>query len=173
MAKRPKIPQYSKIYLTGPINFDTLNRFNQDLDSACKAGDDATILEITSGGGELTASLAIYNRIKASKIPVLTIANSFVGSAAVPIFLAGEKRLIRPNTTVLIHSLQTAFEGTTKYLSSETRQLQKEHLHYASLIVSHTGLDLKSVLKLMKTESYRDATWAIENKLADDWILND
>ena len=60
-------------------------------------------LIINSGGGDLQAAFAVIDIMKGSAIPVHTVGLGCVASAAIAIFMAGEKgkRVLTPNTSIL------------------------------------------------------------------------
>ena len=70
-------------------------------------------LIIDSTGGDVYSALAIYDQIKCSVAPVITIGKRVVMSAAVLLLAAGEKsfRYIYPNTTVMIHGGSMGLQG--------------------------------------------------------------
>jgi ATP-dependent Clp protease protease subunit len=68
-------------------------------------------LVISSGGGDLSSAFALVDIIKGAKIPVHTTGIGVVGSAALVIFLAGARRVLTPNTSVLSHQFSWGADG--------------------------------------------------------------
>jgi ATP-dependent Clp protease protease subunit len=62
-------------------------------------------LIITSPGGDLNAAFALIDAMRGSAIPIRTIGLGQIASAALMIFIAGEKgkRILTPNTSILSH----------------------------------------------------------------------
>ena len=62
-------------------------------------------LIITSPGGDLNAAFALIDTMRGSAIPIRTIGLGQIASAALMIFIAGEKgkRILTPNTSILSH----------------------------------------------------------------------
>ena len=60
-------------------------------------------LHIMSPGGELPVMFTVYDTIKQSRIPVVTINEGACHSAAFIIFLAGTHRLMNPHATFIAH----------------------------------------------------------------------
>lgn len=62
-------------------------------------------LLICSPGGDLTAGYALIDTMQGSKIPITTIGLGMIASAALMIFMAGDKgnRILTPNTLIMSH----------------------------------------------------------------------
>ena len=60
-------------------------------------------LHIYSPGGDAFMGLSIYDFIRKNPVPIHTYIDGNIASAATFMFLAGAKRFMSPNSTVLIH----------------------------------------------------------------------
>jgi ATP-dependent protease ClpP protease subunit len=81
------------------------------------------IVTISSFGGDLYTSLAIYNALR-SRLPetnIVTIGNGVVASGAAVIFMAGEQRLAYGNTTFMVHGPQ--YDG---YMSGSIKNFEMD-----------------------------------------------
>ena len=109
-------------------------------------------LYIHSHGGDVYAGLSAMDHIMKCDIPVVTIVDGFVASAATLISLAGKRRLMYSHSQMLIHQIQTEMWGRYEELVDEmanTKVLQdKMRDIYTTLAkIPKTVLD-----KLMKKE---------------------
>ena len=68
-------------------------------------------LYIHSDGGDAYAGLSGMNHIRSNQVPVVTIVDTFVASAATFLLLGGKKRYSNENGSILIHQLSTGFWG--------------------------------------------------------------
>ena len=64
-------------------------------------------VHINSYGGEVKEGLAIYNALKDSKMKVTTICDGFACSAASVVFMAGDERIIKEASLLMIHNAWT------------------------------------------------------------------
>ena len=81
---------------------------------------------INSGGGDLQAAFALIDTMKGSAIPVRTVGLGCVASAAVLIFISGEKgyRVLTPNTSILSHQFSWGTYGKEHELIATTREYE-------------------------------------------------
>ena len=102
---------------------------------------------INSGGGDLQAAFALIDTMKGSAIPVRTVGLGCVASAAVLIFISGEKgyRVLTPNTSILSHQYSWGTYGKEHELIATTREYelttQRMMKHYKKC----TGLTEKKI----------------------------
>lgn len=95
-------------------------------------------LYIHSSGGDAFVGLSAMSHIRNRTIPVVTIADGFVASAASLLLLAGRERYILPNTHILVHQLRTAFWGKYEELLDE---------------VTNSKLLMDDIIKVYKLET--------------------
>jgi ATP-dependent protease ClpP protease subunit len=91
----------SDIYFSGRVNQENLNLLKDQILS--ENPQEEIKIYISSGGGSLTAAIAFYEWIRIKKIDITTIAVGNVSSAAVILFLAGERRVATACSSFLIH----------------------------------------------------------------------
>ena len=106
-------------------------------------------LILNSGGGSVTDAFALIDTMRGSGIPIHTIGLGEVSSAALMIFMAGEKghRILTPNTSILSHQYSWGKWG-------------KEH----ELLTASRGFELSSK---MITDHYRKCTGMTEKKIRE------
>jgi ATP-dependent Clp protease protease subunit len=66
---------------------------------------------INSEGGYAESAFSITDAFNWSKIPIQTIGTGMVASSALFVFMAGDERILRPNTCILSHEASSSFEG--------------------------------------------------------------
>ena len=110
---------------------------------------DVLTLIINSGGGSVTDAFALIDTMKGSGIPVRTVGLGEISSAALMIFMAGEKgqRILTPNTSILSHQYTWGKWG-------------KEH----ELVTANKAFELTST---MITEHYKKCTGMSEKKIRE------
>lgn len=85
---------------------------------------ESLVIHINSPGGDAYSGLAIYDFLKNAQVPVTTIVEGMAASAASFIFLAGEKRLMTPNSTVMIHQCSWGGIGTNAQMQDRARSAE-------------------------------------------------
>lgn len=94
------------------------------------------MVTISSFGGDLYTSLAIYNALR-SRMPetnVITIGNGIVSSGAAIIFMAGEQRLAYGHTTFMVHGPQYDgyMTGSTKNFETDAKFINSMYRNFIS-----------------------------------------
>jgi len=104
-------------------------------------------LIINSGGGSVTDAFALIDTMKGSGIPIHTIGLGEVSSAALMIFMAGEKghRILTPNTAILSHQYSWGKWGKEHELVTAKKAFDLT----AKMILTHykkcTGMSEKKI----------------------------
>ena len=65
----------------------------------------------SSQGGSTDQGLALYNFIRELPVPIHMHAVGHVGSMAIPVFVAGDRRTATPVSRFFFHAYQWGFEG--------------------------------------------------------------
>lgn len=82
-------------------------------------------LIIDSGGGLVNTGMNVYDYIRMSKAPIITVGHN-ISSMAVSIFVAGSKRFLLPHAQITLHLPETAFKEEildTKDMEIRAKQL--------------------------------------------------
>ena len=134
---------------------------------------DHITLIVSSNGGDVEAAFGVIDVIKASRIPVHTVAMGKVKSAGLLIAMAGKKghRSIMPNTAVLSHEFAVTKNGTRE---TET-DLKAASVMYSALgnridqyYEEQTELSAEIIKKELRTgDRWLTAKQAIEYGLVD------
>ena len=104
-------------------------------------------LIINSAGGDLNSAFAVIDTMKGSAIPVYTVGIGCVASAAVLIFIAGEKgkRVLTPNTSILSHQYSWGTYGKEHELIATTREYELTTQRMLKHYKKCTGLTEKKI----------------------------
>lgn len=123
---------------------------------------------INSSGGSINDAFALIDIMRLSPITFTTIAIGEVSSAALLIFLAGDIRLIAPNTSILSH--QYSWGTSDKYHELKAARVEEENIlnRMSSLYHTATGLSLNTILQNLLTPSdvYLTPKQCIKYKIA-------
>lgn len=132
----------------GMINDDSTLPFQTLFDQACSEGKSIRIIS-NSAGGDPDDAFAIYDTIRRSGANVETVAEGIVASAALIVFLAGDRRAITQHAYICVHQLEaTPHESLTISEIDRMRQhLKKIKEIYVDIICERTGQPRGKVLR--------------------------
>ena len=132
-------------------------------------------LHINSHGGCVYAGLSLYDFIieYKKKIPVYTIAEGIVASAATFISIAGTERYINPNSYILIHQLSSGMVGNFEQLKEDFYNNEKIMKKIINLYVMHTKLSSKKLTEILKHDIIWDSDECLKNGIVDKIKLID
>lgn len=138
------------LWLDDEINWDTcafLVQYIQYLNRV--EGNDHTpiTLHIMSPGGELPVMFTIYDAIKNSEIPVITINEGACHSAAFIIFLAGQTRRMGRHATFIAHEGSGMMGGSYRENKSAMEQYEKDVAEMRRIISAETGIPEETITK--------------------------
>ena len=158
------------IFLGGPITDVVANAViaqllfleSQDVKNDIK-------LYINSGGGSVSAALAIYDTMQYVKPDVSTICVGVAASAAALLMAAGDKgkRYSLPNSEMLIHQVMGGAEGQATEIEIAAKQILKIKQKTNEILAKHTGQ------KLDKIEHDTDRDFWMTAEEAKDYGLID
>lgn len=115
-------------------------------------------LYIHSNGGDAYAGLAMYDHIRLNPVPIVTVADGMVASAASFMLLAANHRLIHENSFVRIHQLSIiGFDGKYADLVDEMQNTHCLMTKLEDMYVSRTGMSLEHCQHLLRQEIDMDA----------------
>ena len=108
-------------------------------------------LVLNSGGGDLQAAFALIDTMKGSAIPVRTVGLGCVASAAVLIFISGEKghRVLTPNTSILSHQFSWGTYGKEHELFATVREYELTTKRMINHYKKCTGLNEKKIREFL------------------------
>ena len=109
-------------------------------------------LHITSSGGSFVQGLKGYDIIRNSIIPINTIINGFVASAATILSLAGVNRYITKNSYVLVHEINVCHEGNFRDILDEMSNTRVFMNKLVDIYLTNTKLKKPEVLDSLRNE---------------------
>jgi len=112
---------------------DYLNKYSNDLETPIT-------LHIFSPGGELRTMFTLYDAIKKSRIPIHTINEGDCHSAAFLVFLAGQKRTMRPYSLFIAHEGSGGAIGSYRETKAAAAQYDREIELMRKIIAFETSI---------------------------------
>ena len=173
-------PLYRKLSLNGEINtqnitsiINEIHKINHDddINEQIYANWERKpiYLYIQSQGGSIYDGLALVDVIEQSKTPVYTISIGLSMSMGLWIFLAGKKRLVGKNSTLMFHDVSTAMADKCEGIKCGLEESMRLRDMICETITS------RSLVKQEVLDDYlnRKAEWFIPSKQAIDLKLAD
>ena len=138
------------IFLGGPINDAVANTVIAQLlflDHEDKKKD--IMLYINSPGGSVTAGMAIYDTMQFVKSDVSTMCVGIAASMGAFLLASGAKgkRLVLPNSQILLHQVMGGAEGQAIEIEIAAKQIVKTKQRLNQLLAKHTGQPLAKIEK--------------------------
>jgi len=163
-VSRPKILELNKA-----INNLSINLVNQT--NLLKTKTPGNIyLHINSFGGSVFAGLAAADTIQASEVPVCTLVEGCVASAATLFSVVGTRRAIRKNSFMLIHQLSSGMWG--KYEEQKDQMKNNDLLMdvIKNIYEQHTKIPKRKLREVLKRDLWLDAETCLEYGMVDEII---
>lgn len=124
-------------------------------------------VEISSGGGYISAGSEIYSAIRGySKGDVKIEVTGLAASAASVIAMAGYCEM-SPTALMMIHNVSGSARGDYRVMESEAAALREANQAIMTAYVEKTGIDRDTLGKLMDDETWISANRAVELGFAD------
>lgn len=133
-----------EIWLDDEITWDTCAFLVQYIKYLNRAeSEDLTpiVIHIMSPGGELPTMFTIYDTIKDSRIPVVTINEGACHSAAFIVYLAGQYREMQPHALFVAHEGSGMMGGSYRENKAAMQQYDKDVEEMRRIIAAETGMD--------------------------------
>ena len=126
-------------------------------------------LYVNSPGGSVTAGLGIYDTMQYVRADVATTCMGQATSMGAMLLMAGAagKRSCLPNARVMIHQPWGGVEGQVSDIEIHTREMLKMKDTLTDMIVKHTGLDKKKVVKDIDRNYFMSAQEAKDYGVVD------
>ncbi|MBF0140652.1 MAG: ATP-dependent Clp endopeptidase proteolytic subunit ClpP [Magnetococcales bacterium] len=126
-------------------------------------------LYINSPGGHVTAGLAIYDTMQFIRPDVSTLCLGQAASMGAVLLAAGTpgKRLVLPNSRVMIHQPSGGFQGQASDIEIHAKEMAKIRERLNAVLVKHTGQPLKRIAKDVERDYFLSAQEACEYGLVD------
>lgn len=126
-------------------------------------------LYIHSNGGDCFAGLAAYDHIRLNPVPIVTVADGMVASAASFMLLASDHRLMHENAFVRIHQLSIlGFDGKYTDMVDEMQNTHCLMKKMEDMYVSRTGMTLDHCRTVLRQEIDMDADRCLKEGLVHE-----
>lgn len=104
-------------------------------------------LNIHSYGGAVDAGLALYDTMKASKSPIITICKGIAASMGAVLLGAGKKgqRFATKNSRIMIHQPSGGFVGKSHDMETHAKEIGRMRELLNALISKDTGQDIEKI----------------------------
>ncbi len=164
------------IPIIGEIDWALANKVFVDTFSYLKDNpkEDTLVVPISSPGGDDDAGWAIYKILTSFNKKVFTVGYSGVFSAAVNIFLAGEKRYVFSDTSFLFHPVSLMSEKGERGIHQVKEDLLSDKMasNLFKGILKKYGVDARTAARMAAPNKafFVDAPKAIKIHLATDLI---
>lgn len=161
------------IFLGGPIDDVVANSIIAQLlflDSQNSKED--VKLYINSPGGQVTSALAVYDTMQYIKADVSTICIGLAASAAALLLASGKKgkRIVLPNSEVLIHQVMGGAEGQATDIDIHAKHILKVKQRLNEILAHHTGQPVEKVEKDAERDYFMSAQEAKDYGIVDKII---
>jgi len=161
------------IILCGDVDENMVGYFTErltDLDSHKIPG--GIIVRITSHGGCVSSGFAIYDSICLARNKVTTQAWGMAESTAVLIFQAGHRRMMAPNSRLVVHDLQGDASTSTGSKGAIAHLNVLKHMEnaYMDNIAKRSGRTSEEVLGWCRDVTLFSPQLAVAKGLADGII---
>ncbi|MCX6702534.1 MAG: ATP-dependent Clp endopeptidase proteolytic subunit ClpP [Candidatus Wolfebacteria bacterium] len=127
---------------------------------------------INSPGGSVTAGMAVYDAMQYVKPDVSTICVGIAASMAAVLLGAGAKgkRLILPNSEVLLHQVMGGSEGQAVEIEIAAKHILKIKDKLNQLLAKHTGQSMGKVERDTDRDFWLNAQEAKDYGIVDEII---
>jgi len=116
------------------------------------------VLFICSGGGSTDVISTLWEFVKMSKKPVVSIGTAHVASAAASIFMMPSRRILMPDTQFLVHKTSRKLDGF--YSVDDMERLAKKDAKYLKVIFASLLANSK-VKESVLYKKVKDRDWSL------------
>ena len=120
------------------------------------------VVRINSYGGEVAEGLAIYNMLKSFSHKVTTVCDGFACSAASVIFMAGDVRIMRTASLLMIHNAWTIVIADHNGMRKTADDLEKITQPSVEVYKSVSNLEETTIKEMMDREEWISPKEALE-----------
>lgn len=132
-------------------------------------------VHINSGGGDLYAGLAIYNRLKSLDAEIVTVNDGLAASAASLIFQAGDIRQMNAASNFMAHGASGFLFGsyTVDDLETLVDRFKAHNKAVYAVYAERMGTSLEEAEQFVQGETWLTGQEAVDQGLADEVIGDD
>jgi ATP-dependent Clp protease protease subunit len=161
------------IFLGGPIDDDVANIvIAQLLYLEGEDPDKDIMLYVNSPGGDLIASLAIYDTMQYVRPDIATICVGMAASGGALVLAGGAKgkRSSLPYSRIMIHQPWGGAQGTTADIDIQAKEFLKMRALMNEILARHTGQPLERIERDTDRNFWMDAAVAKDYGIIDEVI---
>lgn len=157
------------IFITGVIDDNVSNSVVAQLLYLDSINHNDIYMYINSPGGSVSSGLAIYDTMNFVKSDVSTICIGMAASMGAFLLSSGKKgkRLILPNSDVMIHQVLGKSEGQASDIKIATDRILKLKSRLNKIMAKNTGKSIKTIEKDTDRDNYLSADEAVKYGLVD------
>ncbi|MBF0098092.1 MAG: ATP-dependent Clp endopeptidase proteolytic subunit ClpP [Magnetococcales bacterium] len=162
------------VFLVGPIDDHSANLVIAQLLFLESENPEKDIhLYVNSPGGHVTSGLAIYDTMQFIRPDVSTLCIGQASSMGAVLLAAGAagKRLVLPNSRVMIHQPLGGVQGQSTEIQIQAREINRMRDRLNSILAHHTGQPLRRIARDTERDYYLSAEEACEYGLTDQVIV--
>lgn len=132
-------------------------------------------VHINSGGGDLYAGLAIYNRLKTLSGHVTTVNDGLAASAASLIFQAGDTRKMNAGSNLMAHGAAGFLFGyyNVEDLEATVKEFKAHNNAIVNVYAEAMGVTASEAKSFIKGETWLTGQEAVDKGLADEVITEE
>jgi ATP-dependent Clp protease protease subunit len=164
----------SKLYIDGVISTDswwgdeaTPQQLRDELKTV--TGDKLEVI-INSPGGDVWAGVAMHDALKSIDQEVTVKVSGVAASIASVIAMAGDKIVMTPGSTMMIHRASMLAWGNADDMAKAIEMLETIEDGIMSLYVDRTGQSKDAVKEMLDAETWMSAEKAVELGFADEVV---
>ncbi len=158
------------VFLVGPVDDHTANLVVAQLLFLESENPEKDIhFYINSPGGHVTAGLAIYDTMQFIRPDVSTLCVGQASSMGAVLLAAGAKgkRLVLPNSRVMIHQPLGGVQGQSTEIQIQAREISRMRDRLNVILAHHTGQGLRRIARDTERDFFLTAEEACQYGLAD------
>lgn len=127
-------------------------------------------LHVMSFGGSIFAGLAAMDQILAvrKKVPIVTVVDGCCASAATFLTVVGTRRIISPNSYMLIHQLSSMFWGKWEEYKDEMENLRAMMARIKGIYAKYAKVPETELDEILKHDLWVDPKKCLEWGLVDE-----
>lgn len=164
----------STLILEGPIASEswwgdevTPQAFRDELK---KINSNKLTVQINSGGGDVWAGVSIHDALKELDAEVTVKVSGLAASIASVIAMAGDKIIMTPGSTMMIHRASMIAMGNADDMQKAIDMLETVEDGILSIYAERTGQTKDAVKEMLDAETWMSAEKAVELGFADEVV---
>lgn len=140
------------ILFTGDVKDNIIERVALPINVLSQKSSKPIKILINSAGGQVPEGQAVVDAMLTSRCPIITVAIGQAMSAAFDIFLAGDYRIVYPNTVLMMHAGSSRFDTVTLPQINQEADLHRRYFdRWSSWYASRTKVEQKKWYDLLST----------------------